>query len=127
MFDVGGGELLVIILGILLLFGPKKIPEVAQMMGKGLRQFRKAQEDLSQQIRDLSTEAAEATNLNVEVRSMKSQDVSESESQDVSETESQDVSESGSQDVSESESDDAIPRIAKPDASTDLPGSIARV
>jgi len=63
MFDVGGGELLFILLAILLLFGPKKIPEVAQMIGKGIRQFRKAQEDLTQQIRDISTEAAEAVDM----------------------------------------------------------------
>lgn len=58
MFDVGGGELLLIMLAVLLLFGPKKIPEVAQMVGKGIRQFRKAQEDLTQQIRDISAETA---------------------------------------------------------------------
>ncbi|MDZ4745535.1 MAG: twin-arginine translocase TatA/TatE family subunit, partial [bacterium] len=58
MFDVGGGELIVILLVILLLFGPKKIPEFAQMVGKGLRKFRMAQEELTQQIRDISAEAA---------------------------------------------------------------------
>jgi len=58
VFDVGGGELLLILLAVLLLFGPKKIPEVAQMVGKGIRQFRKAQEDLTQQIRDISAETA---------------------------------------------------------------------
>lgn len=56
MFDVGGGELIVILLIILLLFGPKKIPEFMQMVGKGIRQFKKAQEDLTEQIRDLSTQ-----------------------------------------------------------------------
>jgi TatA/E family protein of Tat protein translocase len=58
MFDVGGGELLLILLVILLLFGPKKIPEFAQQVGRGIRQFRRAQEDLTQQIRDISAEAA---------------------------------------------------------------------
>jgi sec-independent protein translocase protein TatA len=58
MFDVGGGELIVVLLFILLLFGPKKIPEFAQMVGKGLRKFRMAQEELTQQIRDISAEAA---------------------------------------------------------------------
>ena len=58
MFDVGGGELMLILLVILLLFGPKKIPEFAQQVGKGIRQFRKAQEDLTQQIRDISADAA---------------------------------------------------------------------
>lgn len=56
MFDVGGGELLFIVLIILLLFGPKKIPELMRNVGSGLRQFRRAQEDLTRQIRDLSTQ-----------------------------------------------------------------------
>jgi sec-independent protein translocase protein TatA len=59
MFDVGGGELILIILVILLMFGPKRIPELSRQVGKGLRHFRKAQEDLTQQIRDISAEAAE--------------------------------------------------------------------
>lgn len=56
MFDVGGGELLFIVLIILLLFGPKKIPELMRNIGSGLRHFRRAQEDLTRQIRDLSTQ-----------------------------------------------------------------------
>ena len=56
MFDVGGGELLLIFVVVLLLFGPKKIPEVMRSVGKGLRQFRQAQEDLKQQMRDLSAD-----------------------------------------------------------------------
>ncbi|MCX6141283.1 MAG: twin-arginine translocase TatA/TatE family subunit [Candidatus Kapabacteria bacterium] len=65
MFDVGGGELVLIFLVILLLFGPKKIPEFAQQVGRGIRQFRKAQEDLTQQIRDISADVAvrDATNV----------------------------------------------------------------
>jgi TatA/E family protein of Tat protein translocase len=55
MFDVGGGELLLILVVILLLFGPKKIPEFMQAVGKGVRQFKRAQEDLTEQLRDLST------------------------------------------------------------------------
>lgn len=58
MFDVGGAELIVIVLAVLLLFGPKSLPKFAQQLGKGLRQFRKAQEDLTQQIRDISADAA---------------------------------------------------------------------
>jgi sec-independent protein translocase protein TatA len=55
MFD-GGGELLFIVLIILLLFGPKKIPELMRNIGSGLRHFRRAQEDLTRQIRDISTQ-----------------------------------------------------------------------
>ncbi len=58
MFDVGGAELIVIILAIIMLFGPKSIPKFMQQVGRGVRQFRKAQEDLTQQIRDISADAA---------------------------------------------------------------------
>jgi TatA/E family protein of Tat protein translocase len=58
MFDVGGAELIVIVLAIIMLFGPKSIPKFMQQIGRGVRQFRKAQEDLTQQIRDISADAA---------------------------------------------------------------------
>lgn len=47
MFDsVGGGEIILILIAILMLFGPKRIPDLAQSLGKGLREFRKAQQEL---------------------------------------------------------------------------------
>ena len=58
MFDVGGAELIVIVLAIIMLFGPKSIPKFMQQIGRGVRQFRKAQEELTQQIRDISADAA---------------------------------------------------------------------
>jgi TatA/E family protein of Tat protein translocase len=46
MFEnIGSGEILLICLAILILFGPKKLPELAQNLGKGLREFRRAQAD----------------------------------------------------------------------------------
>lgn len=56
MFDVGGGELLLILFAVLLLFGPKKIPEIAQMVGKGMQHVKKAQEQIQSQINDLQNE-----------------------------------------------------------------------
>lgn len=50
MFDLGGGELLLILVAVLILFGPKKLPELAQGLGKGLRQFRQAQREFTEQI-----------------------------------------------------------------------------
>jgi sec-independent protein translocase protein TatA len=51
MFDtIGGGEILLILVVVLLLFGPKKIPGLAQSLGKGLREFRKAQQEFQQNI-----------------------------------------------------------------------------
>ncbi len=43
MFEnLGIGEILLVVLVLLFLFGGKKIPEIAQGLGKGIREFRKA-------------------------------------------------------------------------------------
>lgn len=62
MFDVGGGELLLILLAIIILFGPKKIPEVAQFLGKGIRQFRQAQSEIQTQINKIQQEVSNEIN-----------------------------------------------------------------
>ncbi|NTW83160.1 MAG: twin-arginine translocase TatA/TatE family subunit [Chlorobiaceae bacterium] len=46
MFGLGGQELLLILFVILLFFGPSKLPELARGLGKGMREFKKAQSDL---------------------------------------------------------------------------------
>lgn len=61
MFDIGGGELLLILLVVLLLFGPHKLPEVAQLIGKGVQRVRRAQEELVEQIREINTATVEST------------------------------------------------------------------
>ena len=40
--DLGIGKLLIIFLVIIILFGAKKIPDLAQGLGKGIREFKKA-------------------------------------------------------------------------------------
>ncbi|MCX7834371.1 MAG: twin-arginine translocase TatA/TatE family subunit [Ignavibacteria bacterium] len=50
MFGLGTQELIFIIIVILILFGPKKIPELMQSLGKGLREFRKAKEEIQKDI-----------------------------------------------------------------------------
>lgn len=46
----GGMELVVIVLIVLLLFGGKKIPEMMRGLGSGIREFKKAQSDISDEI-----------------------------------------------------------------------------
>jgi sec-independent protein translocase protein TatA len=47
MFDgIGPTEILLIIVVLVLLFGGKKIPELAQGIGKGIREFKKAVKDV---------------------------------------------------------------------------------
>ncbi len=45
MFQLGPGEILVILLIIILLFGANKIPELARALGKARKEFKKALEE----------------------------------------------------------------------------------
>ena len=49
---ISGQEILVIFLAVLLLFGSKKIPEFAKGLGKGIREFKKATEDIKREINE---------------------------------------------------------------------------
>ena len=46
----GTFEIILIILAIVLLFGAKKIPEIARGLGKGLKEFKKAKDDIKDSI-----------------------------------------------------------------------------
>jgi sec-independent protein translocase protein TatA len=50
MFGLGTPEIILILLVILIFFGAKKIPDLAQGLGKGLREFRKAARDIQDEI-----------------------------------------------------------------------------
>jgi len=50
MFGVGPTELIVVLFIILLLFGAKKIPEIAQGIGKGIAEFKKATRDVQDEV-----------------------------------------------------------------------------
>ena len=43
---IGFSELIMILVIILILFGPGKLPEVGKALGRGIREFKKAQNDL---------------------------------------------------------------------------------
>ncbi len=46
MFNIGPTELVVILVIALIVFGPKRLPEVGRTVGKSLREFRRASEEL---------------------------------------------------------------------------------
>jgi sec-independent protein translocase protein TatA len=48
--NLGMGEILLIMFFVLIFFGAKKIPDIAQGLGKGIREFRKAARDIQDEI-----------------------------------------------------------------------------
>ena len=51
----GGWELVLIVFVILLLFGAKRIPELARGIGRGIREFKDATKDVKKEIEDVDT------------------------------------------------------------------------
>ena len=52
IFNLGGPEIFVVVLVILLLFGAKKIPDLARGMGKGIREFKDATKEIKDEINE---------------------------------------------------------------------------
>jgi sec-independent protein translocase protein TatA len=50
MGSIGTQELIIILIIVLLLFGAKRIPEIARSMGQGIREFKKATKDISNEV-----------------------------------------------------------------------------
>ena len=50
MGDLSFGEIFVIFIAVVVLFGPKKIPQIARELGQGIRKMRGAVEDIKQEI-----------------------------------------------------------------------------
>jgi sec-independent protein translocase protein TatA len=50
MGNLGASEIIIIVLVVLLFFGAKKIPELMQGLGKGIREFKKATRDIEEDI-----------------------------------------------------------------------------
>ena len=48
--NLGTGELVLIGMVVLLMFGGKKLPELMKGLGKGMKEFKEAQKDVQEQI-----------------------------------------------------------------------------
>lgn len=64
--NVGGQELIIILLIILVLFGARKLPELARGMGQAIREFQKAKDEFSDELHsagktDVATKPAPST------------------------------------------------------------------
>jgi sec-independent protein translocase protein TatA len=50
LFNLGGGEIILILALILILFGAKKLPELAKGLGSGIKEFKKATREVTDEI-----------------------------------------------------------------------------
>ncbi|PGH38719.1 MAG: twin-arginine translocase TatA/TatE family subunit [Candidatus Nephrothrix sp. EaCA] len=54
--NFGTGEIIIVALVILVLFGAKKIPDFAKGLGKGIREFKDAIKDVKKEVEDAGNE-----------------------------------------------------------------------
>ncbi|HIC87307.1 MAG TPA: twin-arginine translocase TatA/TatE family subunit [Aquificae bacterium] len=63
MFNIGTNELLLILAIVLLIFGPKKLPELAKSLGKAINEFRKASSGVANEVENIKNEVKETTKV----------------------------------------------------------------
>ena len=74
--NLGFGELMVILVIVLVLFGARRVPEIGASIGKGIREFKKNISDIDREVRDPLREPAPAERLsaaNESARAMEEQ------------------------------------------------------
>ncbi len=71
---LGPMELAVIFLIVLLVFGAKRIPEIAQGLGKGIMEFKKAARDITDEFDSSSTPSSSSPQVKNELKSQKAPD-----------------------------------------------------
>lgn len=59
--NLGGGEIIVVVLVFLMFFGAKNIPEIARGLGKGMREFKDATNDIQREIHESANKMKEQT------------------------------------------------------------------
>ena len=57
MFNMSGGEIVIILLIVLMFFGSKSIPKIARSLGKGVRQVKDATQAIQRDIQDSTSNA----------------------------------------------------------------------
>jgi sec-independent protein translocase protein TatA len=60
---IGATEVILILFAVLLLFGSKKIPEVARAMGKSIREFQKATDEIKKELKDVKEESGSSVDI----------------------------------------------------------------
>ena len=58
--SLGPWEIALVILVIIILFGGKKLPELARGLGLGLREFKKAKQEIKDEVKNVTDEVEDA-------------------------------------------------------------------
>jgi Tat protein translocase TatB subunit len=61
MFGIGMPELLLILAVALIVLGPKKLPELARALGKGMAEFRRATDELKEEFQQMEQQVEESS------------------------------------------------------------------
>jgi sec-independent protein translocase protein TatA len=56
--NLGGPDLFIILLIVLVLFGAKKLPDLARSLGQSMNEFRKAREEIDRELHNTGTESS---------------------------------------------------------------------
>jgi sec-independent protein translocase protein TatA len=56
VFGFGPGEMMIVFIIVLLIFGPSQLPKLAKGLGNAMREFRKAQHEISDELSQEPTE-----------------------------------------------------------------------
>ena len=77
--NLGGPDLIVLLLLVLVLFGAKKLPELAKGMGQGIREFKKASREVTEELESAADDTPPPRKLTAENKAP-SESVSQSNS-----------------------------------------------
>ena len=68
---IGGPEIFIIVLIVVMFFGADKIPEIARTLGKGMRQIKDATNEIKKEINDSAVEGTDLGDMKKEIESVK--------------------------------------------------------